>query len=33
MLVDALLSFACIDKDGKPLRMPPAFASMPVTES
>jgi len=32
-LVDALLSFACIDKDGKPLRMPPAFASMPVTES
>lgn len=27
ILVDALLTFACIDQDGKPLRLPPVFSS------
>ncbi len=26
LLVDALLSFACIDRDGKPQRVPAVFA-------
>ncbi len=27
LLVDALLTFACIDREGKPLRLPPVFGS------
>lgn len=27
ILVDALLTFACIDQEGKPLRLPPVFSS------
>jgi len=33
LLVDALLSFACIDRSGKPLRLPPAFAALAASEA
>lgn len=33
LLVDALLSFACIDKEGRPLRLPAAFEALAAAEA
>jgi len=33
LLVDVLLSFACINREGKPLRLPPAFEALAAAEA